>query len=128
MIFLFTVVFAFNFLFFASRCRHTRFSRDWSSDVCSSDLDSASAITRLLVPGESTLGSGPLRLGAEDDMVPPSASGAAGEDDRRRRWRLELLGGGFGPLSGHRGLAATTCSGRLDRAAASHERRHRPTD
>src|SRR5690606_40920433 len=24
--------------FFASRGRHTRFSRDWSSDVCSSDL------------------------------------------------------------------------------------------
>src|SRR5690606_4002973 len=27
------------FCFFASRRRHTRFSRDWSSDVCSSDLD-----------------------------------------------------------------------------------------
>src|SRR5690606_39863880 len=26
--------------FFSSRRRHTRFSRDWSSDVCSSDLDS----------------------------------------------------------------------------------------
>src|SRR5690606_12366791 len=25
--------------FFASRRRHTRFSRDWSSDVCSSDLE-----------------------------------------------------------------------------------------
>src|SRR5690606_41043355 len=24
---------------FSSRRRHTRFSRDWSSDVCSSDLD-----------------------------------------------------------------------------------------
>src|SRR5207302_4058949 len=27
-------------LFFSSRRRHTRFSRDWSSDVCSSDLRS----------------------------------------------------------------------------------------
>src|SRR5690606_41029010 len=27
-----------GFLFFSSRRRHTRFSRDWSSDVCSSDL------------------------------------------------------------------------------------------
>src|SRR5690606_39791302 len=27
--------------FFSSRRRHTRFSRDWSSDVCSSDLDTA---------------------------------------------------------------------------------------
>src|SRR5690606_40057101 len=28
-----------TFFFFSSRRRHTRFSRDWSSDVCSSDLD-----------------------------------------------------------------------------------------
>src|SRR2546422_10954812 len=27
------------FFFFSSRRRHTRCSRDWSSDVCSSDLD-----------------------------------------------------------------------------------------
>src|SRR5690606_39553185 len=27
--------------FFSSRRRHTRFSRDWSSDVCSSDLGTA---------------------------------------------------------------------------------------
>src|SRR5436309_6719974 len=30
--------FFFVFFFFSSRRRHTRFSRDWSSDVCSSDL------------------------------------------------------------------------------------------
>src|SRR5690606_39674105 len=30
---------AFLFFFFSSRRRHTRFSRDWSSDVCSSDLE-----------------------------------------------------------------------------------------
>src|SRR2546429_1717634 len=29
------------FFFFSSRRRHTRCSRDWSSDVCSSDLDAA---------------------------------------------------------------------------------------
>src|SRR5687768_18340897 len=29
----------FFFFFFSSRRRHTRCSRDWSSDVCSSDLD-----------------------------------------------------------------------------------------
>src|SRR5690606_39527264 len=29
------------FFFFSSRRRHTRFSRDWSSDVCSSDLGRA---------------------------------------------------------------------------------------
>src|SRR5690606_40755396 len=30
--------FLFFLFFFSSRRRHTRFSRDWSSDVCSSDL------------------------------------------------------------------------------------------
>src|SRR6266478_9814914 len=30
------------FFFFSSRRRHTRFDCDWSSDVCSSDLESVS--------------------------------------------------------------------------------------
>src|SRR5438067_10515764 len=29
---------SFHFFFFSSRRRHTRSKRDWSSDVCSSDL------------------------------------------------------------------------------------------
>src|SRR5690606_39695734 len=33
--------------FFSSSGRHTRFSRDWSSDVCSSDLDVARVPQRL---------------------------------------------------------------------------------
>src|SRR2546429_6615295 len=32
------------FFFFSSRRRHTRCSRDWSSDVCSSDLEHAPAL------------------------------------------------------------------------------------
>src|SRR5467141_2389095 len=32
----------FFFFFFSSRRRHTRFKCDWSSDVCSSDLDAES--------------------------------------------------------------------------------------
>src|SRR5690606_40721466 len=32
------LVYSFRCFFFSSRRRHTRFSRDWSSDVCSSDL------------------------------------------------------------------------------------------
>src|SRR5436309_9473238 len=32
------------FFFFSSRRRHTRFSRDWSSDVCSSDLEVLEAL------------------------------------------------------------------------------------
>src|SRR5215475_13580040 len=42
-------MFFFFFFFFSSRRRHTRFSRDWSSDVCSSDLAPAdlAAVVRL---------------------------------------------------------------------------------
>src|SRR2546429_1351262 len=37
-VFLLIVTFVCLFFFFSSRRRHTRCSRDWSSDVCSSDL------------------------------------------------------------------------------------------
>src|SRR3989449_3125811 len=39
------------FFFFSSRRRHTRCSRDWSSDVCSSDLLSASLGERITRTG-----------------------------------------------------------------------------
>src|SRR5688572_31122384 len=45
-VFLF-IFFFFFFFFFLSRRRHTRFDCDWSSDVCSSDLD-ATRHTRVL--------------------------------------------------------------------------------
>src|SRR5690606_39647470 len=35
------------YFFFSSRRRHTRFSRDWSSDVCSSDLDKINTLTTI---------------------------------------------------------------------------------
>src|SRR5438105_12315028 len=44
--FFFNVYFFFFFFFFSSRRRHTRSTRDWSSDVCSSDL---------LTPGPSLM-------------------------------------------------------------------------
>src|SRR5699024_11763971 len=37
----------FFFFFFSSRRRHTRSKRDWSSDVCSSDLSVSGAISSL---------------------------------------------------------------------------------
>src|SRR5437868_8924302 len=37
---IFLLIFIFFFFFFSSRRRHTRSKRDWSSDVCSSDLAS----------------------------------------------------------------------------------------
>src|SRR5437762_7271076 len=33
------MLFSFVFFFFSSRRRHTRYIGDWSSDVCSSDLE-----------------------------------------------------------------------------------------
>src|SRR5207302_6872453 len=41
--------------FFSSRRRHTRFSRDWSSDVCSSDLSSATEGIRKVGSTSSSL-------------------------------------------------------------------------
>src|SRR2546429_36387 len=57
-----------SFFFFSSRRRHTRCSRDWSSDVCSSDLS----------PGhlhrhhrhDSPGGGGPGCLGARTNALP----------------------------------------------------------
>src|SRR5690606_14924410 len=36
--------------FFSSRRRHTRFSRDWSSDVCSSDLMDSRLVLKVKLP------------------------------------------------------------------------------
>src|SRR6266496_4578810 len=39
-------IFAICFFFFSSRRRHTRSLRDWSSDVCSSDLGAGVYVVR----------------------------------------------------------------------------------
>src|ERR1041385_4822606 len=44
----------FFFFFFSSKRRHTRCSRDWSSDVCSSDLPQCAGLARRI---EGTLAS-----------------------------------------------------------------------
>src|SRR3989440_7165029 len=41
------------FFFFSSRRRHTRSDRDWSSDVCSSDLG---ALTNVLIDNNNFIG------------------------------------------------------------------------
>src|SRR5438067_4365969 len=48
MSFFFFVCFFFFFFFFSSRRRHTRSKRDWSSDVCSSDLCNILSMLRIL--------------------------------------------------------------------------------
>src|SRR5438105_13559707 len=62
----------FFFFFFSSRRRHTRSTRDWSSDVCSSDLVGA-RMTRM---GRS--GNGPT----PGNGAAPSAAWARSEERR----------------------------------------------
>src|SRR5260370_5220112 len=66
-----------DFFFFSSRRRHTRFKCDWSSDVCSSDLDLALRIasSRESLPG--TFIARPLR--------PTAFYLAASREDVKRR-------------------------------------------
>src|SRR2546427_3211274 len=64
------------FFFFSSRRRHTRFDCDWSSDVCSSDLDE---ILSRADPRQAR----PDRPGTESHPRP--AEGVRARDDRRPR-------------------------------------------
>src|SRR6266700_7825584 len=74
------------FFFFSSRRRHTRFSRDWSSDVCSSDLLGAR-------PGREG------RRGRPRDRQPARP--------RRRGRRRRGRGGGVAPRRDRVASAAT---------------------
>src|SRR5256886_3949162 len=59
------------FFFFSSRRRHTRFDCDWSSDVCSSDLDAA--VPAALEPRQPTV-SFRSTVGTEEDETGHGAS------------------------------------------------------
>src|SRR5690606_39886295 len=83
------------FFFFSSRRRHTRFSRDWSSDVCSSDLGLSDLPPQLLSQGtalRSLLGqcAGAVAVAGLGAVV-AAAAGARSEERRvgkecRARW------------------------------------------
>src|SRR5206468_7611249 len=77
--------------FFSSRRRHTRSDRDWSSDVCSSDLSwnwNTSPVLRLLIPWSTGSTS------RKPSVVPPRAPRTrmrseerrVGKECRSRRW------------------------------------------
>src|SRR5699024_12175394 len=53
--------------FFSSRRRHTRSKRDWSSDVCSSDLHTARQVTKV----GNTRSRWPNPFGEEPSKVGP---------------------------------------------------------
>src|SRR5690606_41083149 len=88
----------FFFFFFSSRRRHTRFSRDWSSDVCSSDLSSvptssapASIATSMTlssgVPGANRNWPQCLNWNATEPSVPRRSEERRVGKECRARWR-----------------------------------------
>src|SRR2546427_1476206 len=75
-----------SFFFFSSRRRHTRFDCDWSSDVCSSDLDQVEIIE---------LGSGRIE---EIRGHPTRCAVDHGGKLRQRDWAAGKLAGGTAAL------------------------------
>src|SRR5690606_39815035 len=70
--------------FFSSRRRHTRFSRDWSSDVCSSDLPTPlSQVANVSTPDGMTITIQPWERG----MIPEIERG------------IHLANIGFNPMN-----------------------------
>src|SRR6266576_4554093 len=75
-------MYEFFFFFFSSRRRHTRSLRDWSSDVCSSDLGGHPAEQRLLV--DLADGEAVVLIGGQGEVGPagPEQDAAALGPDR----------------------------------------------
>src|SRR2546426_7914539 len=84
----FCTVFLF-FFFFSSRRRHTRLQGDWSSDVCSSDLDLLQARDRLRVilvgTQQEQLGLGEDRSQGVRQVVPELPDGVQRVDHLKQR-------------------------------------------
>src|SRR6266436_2380083 len=83
------------FFFFSSRRRHTRCSRDWSSDVCSSDLQWArgrSLPTRQVERARVVL----LAAAGKQDLEIASAVGISNQ--KAARWRKRFLEMGLAGL------------------------------
>src|SRR2546429_3366366 len=72
----------FLFFFFSSRRRHTRCSRDWSSDVCSSDLLDVGA-------SEAGCKLSRVNLGAQMSMTFPTNKSLGGSDIKLSRVNLD---------------------------------------
>src|SRR5690242_21460322 len=76
---LFSCFFVF-FFFFSSRRRHTRLTCDWSSDVCSSDLETDGVGGSVLLTGDQQQ---PRQRGAALGEVHGRFAGRPGHRDRR---------------------------------------------
>src|SRR5690606_39981187 len=69
------------FFFFSSRRRHTRFSRDWSSDVCSSDLGGDAQLARDLA----------MHIAASNPQYLAAADVPEADRAKERDIRVEML-------------------------------------
>src|SRR5690606_39949739 len=85
----------FVFFFFSSRRRHTRFSRDWSSDVCSSDLVrrpahglklgiAGAALLATVLPSAAASEDALVRIGVAEDGHATVSYELAGRSEERR--------------------------------------------
>src|SRR5690606_40425146 len=79
----------FQRFFFSSRRRHTRFSRDWSSDVCSSDLPKL--LDQAAFKGDEELGARVAYYNQLNSLSPLS-SGAVLLKDFKRKGRSSEIG------------------------------------
>src|SRR5690606_40831011 len=104
--------------FFSSRRRHTRFSRDWSSDVCSSDLRKVLRELSLpfLVDGREMYVTGSIGIArfpgdgtdvhtllrkADSAMYRRSEERRVGQEGRSRRATHEYSGSRLGTVATH---------------------------
>src|SRR5207247_7574611 len=77
--------------FFSRRRRHTRSTRDWSSDVCSSDLG------LLVPPGDPVaLAQGIIRIIEDPEMA--RLFGGRGREEIRARYGVQRLASDLGRL------------------------------
>src|SRR5207253_3989532 len=120
-------LFYYFFFFFSSRRRHTRWPRDWSSDVCSSDLDQH----ELPRPSGGVDGAAGVSEGGEHGQpcapAPGDESGHGSKDTRPAVRELPLRPPtGYGaahetaPAEGHPGHRAS----RSSRRAGARRRAH----
>src|SRR5205809_4779013 len=106
--------------FFSSRRRHTRCSRDWSSDVCSSDLStigrlSSSIVHDLRNPLAAIYGGAEMLVDSE--LAPPQTKRLAANIYRASRRIQELLADLVNVSRGHSRSAEICKLGEVVQAA-----------
>src|SRR6266487_5886285 len=86
------------FFFFSSRRRHTRWTGDWSSDVCSSDLVVEADGVAAAVRAQPVQGGRFLPAHGVDEDLQRAGAAGGGRRGQVGQWRLPereaLVGGG----------------------------------